>query len=68
MSRTEATSFSNRQDVADLLHHLGVERAHVIGVSRGGQIAVDFTLEHPEMVSALIPAAAGLSGYEEQPD
>ena len=67
MSRTEATAFSNRQDVADLLRHLGVERAHVIGVSRGGQIAVDFTLEYPEMVSALIPTAAGLSGYEHQP-
>ena len=67
LSRTEATSFSNRQDVADLFRHLGVERAHVIGVSRGGQIAVDFALEFPEMVSALIPAAAGLSGYDEPP-
>ena len=66
-TRTEAATFSNRQDVADLLRHLGVERAHLIGVSRGGQIAVDFTLEHPGMVSALIPTAAGLSGYEEQP-
>jgi pimeloyl-ACP methyl ester carboxylesterase len=37
----------------------------VIGLSRGGQIAVDFTVEHPEMVAALIPAAAGLSGYDE---
>ncbi len=67
MSRTQHTSFSNRQDVADLLRHLGVARAHVIGVSRGGQIAVDFTLEYPAMVSALIPTAAGLGGYEEQP-
>jgi pimeloyl-ACP methyl ester carboxylesterase len=66
-TRTEAATFSNRQDVADLLSHLGIERAHAIGVSRGGQIAVDFTLEHPEMVSALIPVSAGLSGYEEQP-
>ena len=68
LSRTEAASFSNRQDVADLLRHVGVERTHVIGVSRGGQIAVDFTLEYPAMVSALIPTAAGLNGYEEQPD
>jgi pimeloyl-ACP methyl ester carboxylesterase len=60
--------FSNRQDIVDLLEHLGVERTHVMGVSRGGQIAVDFTLEHPEMVAALIPVAAGLSGFEGQPD
>src|SRR5262249_10957646 len=57
--------FSNRQDLYDLLKHLGVERAYVIGVSRGGQIATDFTLEHPEMVDALIPVASGLSGFNE---
>jgi pimeloyl-ACP methyl ester carboxylesterase len=29
----------------------------------GGQIAVDFTIEHPEFVSAVVPVAAGLSGF-----
>ena len=61
---SEDVSFSNRQDLYDLLKHLGVEKAYVLGVSRGGQIATDFTLEHPEMVDALIPVAAGLSGYD----
>jgi pimeloyl-ACP methyl ester carboxylesterase len=64
-TRTEEVEFSNRQDLYDLLTHLGVEKAYVIGLSRGGQIAVDFTVEHPEMVAALIPAAAGLSGYDQ---
>jgi pimeloyl-ACP methyl ester carboxylesterase len=64
-TRTEGVEFSNRQDLYDLLTHLGVEKAYVIGLSRGGQIAVDFTVEHPEMVAALIPAAAGLSGYDQ---
>jgi pimeloyl-ACP methyl ester carboxylesterase len=64
---TEAVSFSNRQDVYDLLKHLGVEKAYVLGLSRGGQIATDFTLEHPEMVDALIPVAAGLGGLEFTP-
>jgi pimeloyl-ACP methyl ester carboxylesterase len=64
-TRTEGVEFSNRQDLYDLLTHLGVETAYVIGLSRGGQIAVDFTVEHPEMVAALIPAAAGLSGYDQ---
>jgi pimeloyl-ACP methyl ester carboxylesterase len=67
-TRTEGVEFSNRQDLYDLLKHLEVERAYVIGLSRGGQIAIDFTLEHPEMVAALIPTAAGFSGYEHQPD
>ena len=63
-TRTQAVSFSNRQDLYDLLKHLGVEHAYVLGNSRGGQIAIDFTVEHPEMVDALIPVAAGLSGYQ----
>ncbi len=65
-SRTENAEFSNRQDIIDLFSHLGIENACVIGISRGGQIAIDFTLEHPERVSALIPVAAGVSGYEYQ--
>ncbi|MDQ3928940.1 MAG: alpha/beta hydrolase, partial [Chloroflexota bacterium] len=35
-----------------------------LGVSRGGQIATDFTLEHPEMVDGLVLVAAGLGGFE----
>jgi pimeloyl-ACP methyl ester carboxylesterase len=64
--KTESPSgaFSFRQDLRDLLKALGVERAAVVGLSMGGQIAVDFTLEHPEMVSVLIPVAAGLSGFD----
>lgn len=33
---------------------------------RGGQIAIDFTIEHPEFVSALVVIAPGISGYEYQ--
>ncbi len=34
-----------------------------MGVSGGGSLAIDYTLEHPEMVDALIPVTAGLSGF-----
>ena len=67
-SHTETTDFSNRQDIFDLFKYLKVDQACVVGISRGGQIAIDFTLEHPECVSALIPVAAGVSGYDHQPD
>jgi 3-oxoadipate enol-lactonase len=61
-SRTEAVEFSNRQDLRDVMRHLDMSHAVIIGVSRSGQIAVDFTVESPDMVDVLIPVAAGLSG------
>lgn len=69
-SRTEPVEFSNREDLAALLDHLGIERATVVGVSRGGQIAGDFTLEYPHRVSGFVPVCAGLSGfdYDSAPD
>jgi 3-oxoadipate enol-lactonase len=56
--------FSNRQDLYELLKHLDVEKAYLVGLSRSGQIALDFTLEHPEMVDALVWVAGGIGGYE----
>lgn len=53
--------FSHSRDLYDLLKALKVKRAHVIGLSVGGAIAIDFTLEHPEMVDHLVLAASGLS-------
>ena len=63
-SVTQTTEFSNRQDILDLFNHLGVEKAAVIGISRGGQIAIDFTLENPGRVYALVTVAAGIGGFE----
>jgi pimeloyl-ACP methyl ester carboxylesterase len=54
--------FSHQADLAGLLGHLDLGRAYVLGVSMGGLIAIDFTIERPEMVAALIPVASALSG------
>ncbi|MGH2516326.1 MAG: alpha/beta fold hydrolase [Ktedonobacterales bacterium] len=56
--------FAFRDDLYGLLDFLGIQRAYLIGVSMGGGISVDFTLEHPEMVDALIPVCAGVGGFE----
>lgn len=62
---TEAgVSYSNRQDLLDLLNFLNIEKAVVIGLSRGGNIATDFTLEFPDKVVGLVVVGSGPNGYE----
>lgn len=40
-------------DASGLLTGLGIERAHVLGASMGGNVAQELTLRHPEQVATL---------------
>ena len=57
-------SFSDAGILSILLEHLGVRQACLLGASLGGRIALDFAVEFPSRVKALILAAPGLGGYE----
>jgi pimeloyl-ACP methyl ester carboxylesterase len=57
---------TRRDDLLRLLNHLNVTRAHLLGCSIGGEIAIDFTLEHPQMVSSLITVSAAPGSFEMQ--
>ncbi len=63
-SEVSAGPNSNHGDVADLFRHLHIEKAHIIGISFGGLVALDFTLAYPEMVAALILVAPSISGNQ----
>lgn len=63
-SKTEAVSFSNRADLLALMDHLKIDKAVIVGNSRGGQIALDFALENPSRVSGVVFVAGGLSGFD----
>ena len=59
VGRTDAPHepYSTSQMADDALHlmdTLGLDRAHVFGISLGGMIAQELTLAHPERVGALI--------------
>ena len=58
--------YSMERDLFSLLQFLNIQKTYVMGLSMGGSLSVDFTLQYPEMVDALITVGAGLSGYEEE--
>ena len=58
-------SYSMERDLFSLLQYLDIQKTYVMGLSMGGSLSVDFTLQYPEMVDALITVGAGLSGFEE---
>jgi 3-oxoadipate enol-lactonase len=63
-TETEAVAFSNRADIAAVLDELGESSVHLVGLSRGGVIALDFALEFAQRVRSLTVVAGGISGYE----
>jgi len=58
--------YSNRADAIAVLDHLGVERATVIGCSRGGSIGIDLALEYPDRIAGLVTIGSGPGGFPEQ--
>lgn len=64
-SHIPAGPFANHEDPAALLSFFGIQKAHVIGASFGGKVALDFTLAHPDMVTSLVLVAPSVGG--EQP-
>ena len=60
------TSFSNRDDLYNLLEILDIQQAHFVACSMGSLAVTDFALEHPEKVKSLVLVSPILSGYQYQ--
>lgn len=59
----EGESYSDHEDLARLLDHLGVKAVHVAGWSMGSGIAVDFALAYPDRTASLIAVGPWVFGY-----
>jgi pimeloyl-ACP methyl ester carboxylesterase len=66
-SATPTKPYSHVQDLHDLLQFVKIEKAHVVGLSLGSMIAVDFTLTYPDMVSSLVLAGPAVNGFNWNP-
>ena len=58
-----AGPYSPVDDLLSVLDAAGLERAALVGTSRGGRIAIDAALAHPERVASLVLVGSGASGY-----
>jgi pimeloyl-ACP methyl ester carboxylesterase len=56
--------YSNSGDLGLVMDHFGAESAHVAGLSRGAQIALDFAVNEPARTRSLTWVAGGVRGLE----
>jgi pimeloyl-ACP methyl ester carboxylesterase len=56
--------YSHIKDLKVLLNQLRIDQAYIIGLSMGGSIALDFTIEYPEMIEALILVDSTIGGFQ----
>ncbi|MDG7012807.1 MAG: alpha/beta hydrolase [Nitrososphaerota archaeon] len=56
--------YDDAKDLKDLLDHVGVKTATLVGLSNGGSVAIDFALAHPQRVRGMVLVAPTVDGYE----
>ena len=54
------------EDVRDVLKHLGIEKAHIVGLSQGGFASLHFGLEFPEMAHSVVIAGCGYGASDDK--
>ncbi len=61
-------TWSARADVLEVLDHLGVDRAHLVGCSFGAGVCAELALERPGLAASLVLAAPGGALLTEKTD
>ena len=56
-------SYSNHDDLIDLMDELGLGQAVLLGLSAGTQVAVDVALAAPQLVKQLVLVSPSIAGY-----
>ncbi len=60
--------YSDALDLLAVLDQLGIAKAHLVGLSLGGRISIDFAVQYPDRVASLVLAGPGLGGFQGPPD
>lgn len=60
--------YSHVEDLRALLDHLNVQQASLVGLSKGGGVALDFALSYPQRTQALALIDSILGGFSWSPE
>lgn len=63
-TETEDVEYSPRADLIAVMDAFGIERAAVVGNSRGGQTALEAAVEYPERFAAVMTIGSGPNGFD----
>lgn len=61
-------SYSHVEDLHALMLELKLEKAHLVGLSLGGEVAIEYALTYPESLLSLTLADTSLGGYSSTVD
>ena len=56
------------EDIRNVMEHLGIGRAHIVGLSMGGFAALHFGMTYPDRALSLVVASAGYGAEKEYED
>src|SRR4051812_39473037 len=67
LSLSDPVEFSPVEDLRELLDHLEIERAVLVGCSRGAIHCLDFAVSWPERAVGVVWVCGGVSGFDVAP-
>jgi 3-oxoadipate enol-lactonase len=67
-SEIPARRFAYYEDAHEILTHFACKRTHIVGISFGSKVALDFALAYPELVSSLVLVSPSIGGRKPTAD
>ncbi len=62
------SKYSHHNDLQELIDFLNIDKIHLVGLSLGGEVAIDFSISNPERLMSLSLLNSSLSGYKSTVD
>lgn len=62
-SPTPTRPYSHHDDLYDLVTRLNLPKFHLVGLSLGGEVAIDYAFTYPNTIASLTLANTSLGGY-----